>query len=206
MDGLFIIVAIFAIIGRIVGNANNKKKREEAAKKAEAARASQAARAQRNVQGASSVYGKQSDPRFPDYSPATPVIPAQPNYTEAGDAARAAAQQERERELQRRRELLEQSRLERIAREERARQEAEKAMRGSLCVDGHEHELEGPRFEDTVRGRETIKGMRQSQSMADKAAQPIEAATLANITKDRNALKQAIILSEILGKPKALQR
>ncbi|MEL7603582.1 MAG: hypothetical protein AAGU77_10550 [Bacillota bacterium] len=225
MDWIFILIAVLIIIGNI-----NKKKQKQAQEEARR-RAMQQQAAGQGGQPQSydmpytppspSMEGRRADPRFPDYTPAPQADPRFPNY--APEQPASAQRQAAPRPAQQRHTPPQQPLAQQA--QPRVRQTMGEGMgttlpRAATTVRSHDttlQEVMGRRHTleaSSLTGHaHTETGMSGSQEPCPPAAQIVKAPQLAAVKAgpaalmgDRNALAQAIIVSEILGKPKALRR
>jgi len=219
MDFIFIIIAVLVIIGNI-----NKKKQKQAQEEARRRAQQQAAAQGGQPQSFDMPYtplpdtaqGRAADPRFPDYTPAQQGDPRFPEYTPAPQSAapvqRQAAQPRHTPPPQRQA----QPRVQQTFQEG----EGTTLQRAATSVNSH-----GTTLQEVMGRRHTLEasavtghahteyGMSGPPEVCPPPSQVVNAPQAAAVNigpaalmADHNALAQAIIFSEILGKPKALRR
>jgi hypothetical protein len=221
MDWIFILIAVLIIVGNI-----NKKKQKQAQEEARRRAMQQQAAGQGDqpqsfdmpyTPPSPSMEGRRADPRFPDYTPAPQADPRFPDYTPPQQGHAPAQKQAAPRPAQQQRHTPPQ--------QPRAQQTMGEGMgttlpRAATTVRSHDttlQEVMGRRHTleaSSLTGHaHTETGMSGSQEPCPPAAQSVKAPQFtavkvgpAALMGDRNALAQAIIVSEILGKPKALRR
>lgn len=224
MDYIFILIAVLIIVSNI------SKKKKQAQQAEERRRAQQQAGQGGQPQSydmpytplPASAQGRPADPRFPEYAPAQQADPRFPEYTPAqqGSAQRQAAprpvQQQRNTPPPQRNTPPPQSRMQQALREG----EGTTLQQAATSVGSH-----GTTLQEVMGRRHTLEassltghahtenGMSGPPEACPPNAQLVKTPQLAAVQfgpaalmGDRNALAQAVIFSEILGKPKALRR
>ncbi len=235
MDFIFIIIAVLVIIGNI-NKKKQKQAQEEARRRAQQQAAAQGGQPQSfdmpYTPLPDTAQGRAADPRFPDYTPAQQGDPRFPEYTPAPQSAapvqRQAAQPRHtpppQRQAQPRVQQQAQPRVQQQAqpRVQQTFQEGEGTtlQRAATSVNSH-----GTTLQEVMGRRHTLEasavtghahteyGMSGPPEVCPPPSQVVNAPQAAAVNigpaalmADHNALAQAIIFSEILGKPKALRR
>ena len=219
MDFIIILIVLFVIFGNI----KNKKKQQEAQ---EARR--RAAQAQQGGQPQSfdmpytpsipTMEGKDADPRFPDYTP--PVIQAAPVQQAAPRSiqrqpARPQPMQQRQAPPPQQRHMPPLSRSQALGEGEGTQLEhaatSVKPYESTLQVpQGRRHTLEASSVTGHAHTESSMSG-EQEPCPPGMQGVPVSRKTspktgIAALMTDKDALRQAVLYSEILGKPKALRR
>jgi hypothetical protein len=232
MDIIIILIVLFVIFG----NVKNKKKQQEAQEaRRRAAQAQQGGQPQRfdmpYTPLAPTMEGKDADPRFPEYAPEKKEDPRFPDYTPPVQQAAprsvqqqpamqpATQQQMRQRQApppQQRHVPPPQARTQSQTYEEGTGPEIQHAsisVRSSestlQATQGRRHTLEASSITGHAHTEAGMSGVQEACPPAQRVTvsrKTSSKAGIAALMTDKDTLRQAVLYSEILGKPKALRR